>query len=78
MPYSSAFTSPFTGRPGKWRRSRLEAAPLSDAADWIDRYRRFWDSALTRLDAHLAAVQAPERATDRPANDPDVPDQQEL
>lgn len=65
-------------RSGKWRGSRLEAAPLSDAADWIDRYRRFWDSSLTRLDAHLAAVQAAEHATDRMADDPEVPHNQEL
>ena len=65
-------------RSGKWRGSRLQAAPLRDAADWIDRYRRFWDFSLTRLDAHLAAVQAAERATDRMANDPKVPDNQEL
>lgn len=64
-------------RSGKWRGSRLEAAPLREAADWIDRYRRFWDSSLTRLDAHLAAVQAAERATDRPADDPKVSDNQE-
>jgi len=52
-------------RSGKWRASRLEAAPLREAADWIERYRRFWDSSLHRLDAHLAAVQAAGRATDR-------------
>jgi DNA-binding transcriptional ArsR family regulator len=52
-------------RSGKWRASRLEAAPLREAADWIERYRRFWDSSLTRLDAHLAAVQATGRATDK-------------
>ena len=51
-------------RSGKWRASHLEAAPLHAAADWIERYRRFWDSSLTRLDAHLAAVQAAARATD--------------
>jgi DNA-binding transcriptional ArsR family regulator len=44
-------------RSGKWRASHLEAAPLRDAADWIERYRRFWDTSLDRLDAHLAAVQ---------------------
>jgi DNA-binding transcriptional ArsR family regulator len=32
-------------RSGKWRASRLEAAPLREAADWIERYRRFWDTA---------------------------------
>lgn len=30
------------------------------AADWIDRFRRYWESSLDRLDAHLAAVQAAE------------------
>ena len=53
-------------RSGKWRSSRLEAAPLRDAADWIERYRRFWDSSLDRLDAHLAAVQAAQRADRAP------------
>jgi DNA-binding transcriptional ArsR family regulator len=56
-------------RSGKWRASHLEAAPLRDAADWIERYRRFWDSSLARLDAHLAVVQAAGRATDEIAND---------
>jgi DNA-binding transcriptional ArsR family regulator len=45
-------------RSGKWRASHLETAPLREAADWIDHFRRFWDSSLDRLDAHLAAVQA--------------------
>jgi hypothetical protein len=61
-------------RSGKWRASRLETAPLRDAADWIERLQRFWDVSLTRLDAHLAAVQAAERAAERTANDPKVPD----
>lgn len=57
-------------RSGKWRASRLEAAPLREAADWIERYRRFWNSSLTRLDTHLTAVQAAERATDQMTEDP--------
>jgi DNA-binding transcriptional ArsR family regulator len=48
-------------RSGKWRASHLETAPLREAADWIDRLRRFWNASLDRLDAHLAAVQAAER-----------------
>jgi DNA-binding transcriptional ArsR family regulator len=51
-------------RSGKWRTSQLDAAPLRDAAEWIERYRRFWDSSLDRLDAHLAAVQAAGRHAD--------------
>lgn len=65
-------------RSGKWRGSRLQAAPLRDAADWIDRYRHFWDSSLTRLDDHLAAVQATGRATDPTADDPNAPDTEEV
>lgn len=48
-------------RSGKLRASHLEAAPLREAADWIARYREFWDSSLTRLDAHLAAIQETEQ-----------------
>ncbi|WP_444951781.1 ArsR/SmtB family transcription factor [Micromonospora ureilytica] len=57
-------------RSGKLRMSRIEAAPLREAAEWIERYRRFWDTSLTRLDAHLAAVQVAGRATDRTTHGP--------
>lgn len=40
---------------GKWRSSHLETAPLREAADWIGRFRRFWDTSLDRLDAVQAA-----------------------
>ena len=40
-------------RSGKWRASHLETAPLREAADWIDYFRRFWNTSLDRLDAHL-------------------------
>jgi len=32
---------------------RLTAAPMEQAADWIDRYRRFWSERLDRLAAFL-------------------------
>jgi DNA-binding transcriptional ArsR family regulator len=31
----------------------LEAAPLSEAAGWIDHYRRFWGEQLAALDAFV-------------------------
>ena len=46
------------GREAQWRPCRLEAAPLQDAADWIEHYRRFWEESLDRLDAYLKEVQA--------------------
>ena len=33
----------------------LEAAPLSEAAGWIDHYRRFWSEQLAALDAFVTA-----------------------
>src|SRR5215207_823041 len=34
---------------------------LREAADWIERVGRFWNTSLDCLDAHLAAVQAADR-----------------
>ena len=45
------------GRDAQWRPCRLEAAPLENAADWLERYRRFWEGSLDRLDDHLRQIQ---------------------
>jgi DNA-binding transcriptional ArsR family regulator len=34
---------------------RLDAAPLADAASWIDHYRRFWSEQLAALDAFVTS-----------------------
>jgi DNA-binding transcriptional ArsR family regulator len=52
-------------REAQWRPCRLEAAPLKDAADWIERYRRFWQESFDRLDAYLREVQAKGKRHDR-------------
>src|SRR5689334_25149664 len=49
------------GRQAQWRPCRLEAAPLKEAADWLEGYRRFWDERFQRLDAYLAELQAKEQ-----------------
>jgi DNA-binding transcriptional ArsR family regulator len=41
------------GREAQWRPCRLEAAPLRDVADWLERYRSFWDESFDRLDDYL-------------------------
>ena len=46
------------GRAAQWRPCRLDAAPLKDAADWIEPYRRFWEESFDRLDEYLKEVQA--------------------
>jgi DNA-binding transcriptional ArsR family regulator len=43
-------------RSGQWLSSRLDAAPLKEATDWMERYRQFWDASFERLDAHLRRV----------------------
>ncbi|MEU4216473.1 metalloregulator ArsR/SmtB family transcription factor [Actinoplanes sp. NPDC026623] len=41
------------GRQAQWRPCRLEAEPLREATEWVERYRRFWESSFDKLDAHL-------------------------
>src|SRR5689334_24315687 len=33
----------------------LDAAPLADAAEWIEHYRRFWNEQLASLDAFVTS-----------------------
>jgi DNA-binding transcriptional ArsR family regulator len=44
------------GRDAQLRPSRLEAAPLEEAAQWLSRYREFWDERLDRLGDHLEEI----------------------
>ncbi|HVN05358.1 MAG TPA: metalloregulator ArsR/SmtB family transcription factor [Bryobacteraceae bacterium] len=41
------------GREAQWRPCRLDAAPLQEAASWIEEYRRFWEASLDRLEDYL-------------------------
>jgi DNA-binding transcriptional ArsR family regulator len=41
------------GRSAQLRPARLHGAPLKDAADWLDSYRRFWQGSFDRLDERL-------------------------
>jgi DNA-binding transcriptional ArsR family regulator len=50
------------GREAQWRPCRLEAAPLKEASDWIDHYRRFWEDSFDRLDDYLKELQKTEHA----------------
>jgi len=53
------------GRAAQWRPCRLEAAALKDVDDWLERYRRFWDESLDRLDDYLLRLQAKEKKRGR-------------
>jgi DNA-binding transcriptional ArsR family regulator len=41
------------GRDAQRRPCRIEAAPLQEATQWLDRYRRFWGESFDRLDDYL-------------------------
>src|SRR5258705_3266206 len=45
------------GRSAQRRPRRLEAKPLAEATEWLERYRRFWEGSFQRLDALLDALQ---------------------
>lgn len=49
------------GRDAQWRPCRLEAAPLKDISNWVERYRKFWEESFDRLDAYLREIQAKEK-----------------
>ena len=41
------------GRRAQLRPSRLRAAGLKDAVEWLETYRRFWEDSFDRLDQRL-------------------------
>ncbi len=45
------------GRSAQSRPCRLEAAPLREAADWVEQYRRFWEQSFDRLEGYLRELQ---------------------
>ncbi|HXN86877.1 MAG TPA: metalloregulator ArsR/SmtB family transcription factor [Candidatus Binataceae bacterium] len=53
------------GREAQWRPCRLEAGPLKDASDWLERYRRFWEESFDRLEDYLRELQAKEKKNGR-------------
>ena len=48
------------GRTAQYRPSRINATPLADATDWLEQYRRLWDTSFDRLADHLQTVREDE------------------
>ena len=46
------------GQDAQRRPRRLEAAPLAEAAEWLESYRKFWEARFERLDALLEVMKA--------------------
>ena len=53
------------GRQAQWRPCRLEAAPLAEVADWVEHYRRFWETRFDRLDDYLRTLKNEEKKDGR-------------
>lgn len=45
----------------QWRPCELKAAPLQEAADWVEHYRQFWEQRFDRLDEYLKELQLQEK-----------------
>jgi DNA-binding transcriptional ArsR family regulator len=52
-------------RQAQWRPCRLEPAPLKEASDWLEEYRRCWEERLDRLEDYLKDLQGKEQGDDR-------------
>jgi DNA-binding transcriptional ArsR family regulator len=48
------------GKEAQWRPCELKAAPLQEAASWVEQYRKFWEERFDRLDEYLKELQAQE------------------
>jgi DNA-binding transcriptional ArsR family regulator len=51
------------GQNAQYRPCRLEAAPLDNAVEWIDRHRDIWTARFDRLEEHLRDIQRTQKET---------------
>jgi DNA-binding transcriptional ArsR family regulator len=49
------------GREAQRRPRRLEAKPLAQATEWLERYREFWEGNYQRLDALLKELKSKQK-----------------
>lgn len=54
------------GREAQRRPRRIEAKPLAEANEWLQRYREIWEANYQRLDAVLEVLKATEKRRKRP------------
>ncbi len=54
-----------TGNDAQRRPRKLEAKPLAEANEWLERYRQFWEASFLRLDDLLSEMKAGEKKRKR-------------
>ncbi len=52
------------GRAAQARPRKLEAAPLKQLSEWMDRYRQHWDASFDHLDQYLTELQRSNTGSD--------------
>jgi len=55
-----------SGRDAQRRPRHLEAVPLAEATEWLERYRQYWEGSFQRLDALLDELKTKEKKRGRP------------
>src|SRR5206468_11930516 len=53
------------GRDAQRRPRRLEAKPLAEATEWLERYRDYWEDNYQRLDALLEEMKTKQKTHSR-------------
>jgi DNA-binding transcriptional ArsR family regulator len=51
-------------RQAQWRPCRLQAQPLKEVVDWLQRYREFWEESFDRLDDYLQELESAKEEKD--------------
>ena len=54
-----------SGREAQRRPRKLEARPLAEANEWLERYREYWEESFQRLDALLVELKTSDRKRKR-------------
>src|SRR5947209_8355006 len=49
------------GRAAQWRPPALDAGPLKEVDEWVERYRVIWEQRLDRLDDYLKELREKEK-----------------
>ncbi len=52
-------------REAQWRPCRLDASPLKEAAEYVEKYRQFWEESFDRLDKYLREIQKMEKNNEK-------------
>jgi DNA-binding transcriptional ArsR family regulator len=54
------------GKDAQRRPARLEAKPMAEATEWLEKYRRFWEGNFRNLDALLNELKAKRKKPGKP------------